>query len=73
MLSQQLRQGKVANCKVLQGWEDGIEPAKQAKGTLYTVSIASRILLRKVSLSTQARTQKSCTVSQLVCAFPNPV
>jgi hypothetical protein len=25
----------VANCKVLQGREDGIEPAKQAKCTLY--------------------------------------
>jgi hypothetical protein len=25
---------RVANFKVLQGWEDGIEPAKQAKGTL---------------------------------------
>jgi hypothetical protein len=26
---------RVANCKVLQGWEDSIEPAKQAKCTLY--------------------------------------
>ncbi len=39
----------------------------------YTVLIARHILLRKLSLSTRARTQKSCTVSQLVCAFPNPV
>jgi hypothetical protein len=38
-----------------------------------TVLIARHILLRKVSLSTRAWTQKSCTVSQLVCAFPNPV
>ncbi len=38
-----------------------------------TVLIAKHILLRKVSLSTRAWTQKSCTVSQLVCTFPNPV
>jgi hypothetical protein len=39
----------------------------------YTVLRPSHILLRKVSIYTRARTQKSCTVSQLVCAFPNPV
>jgi hypothetical protein len=38
-----------------------------------TVLRPSHISLRKVSMHTRARTQKSCTVSQLVCAFPNPV
>jgi hypothetical protein len=39
----------------------------------HTVLIESHIMLRKLSLSTRARTQKSCTVSPLLCAFPNPV
>ncbi len=39
----------------------------------YTVLRPSHISLKKVSIYTRARTQKSCTVSQLVCAFPNPV
>ena len=38
-----------------------------------TVLRPSHISLRKVSIYTRARTQKSCTVSQLVCRFPNPV
>jgi hypothetical protein len=38
-----------------------------------TVLRPSDIPLRKVPLSTRARTQKPCTVSQLKYAFPNPV
>ncbi len=39
----------------------------------YTVLRPSHISLRNVSIYTRAGTQKSCTVSQLVCAFSNPV
>ncbi len=39
----------------------------------YTVLRPSHIPLKKVSPSTRARTQSSCTVSVLVVAFVNPV
>jgi hypothetical protein len=39
----------------------------------YTVLRPSHIPLKKVSIYTRARTQKSWTVSQPVCAFLNPV
>ncbi len=47
----------------------------QFPGTVYifTVFTQSAVLLRKVSLSTKARTQSPCTFSQLNRAFPNTV
>ncbi len=39
----------------------------------FTALIASCLLFKIVSTSTRARTQSSCTFSELVIAFANPV